>query len=150
MRELAQGFRKSGVIPEFEVYDLGHIDELHALIKEGAIEAPYHIQFVLGVPGGALPYWGEVNSNRVEFMVSQLPSPHSWGVAGVGRFERPLAEIAIKLGGNVRVGLEDNLYLRKGVLAKSNAELVRDINELATSLGRKIATVEEARRQLKL
>ncbi|MBI1860979.1 MAG: 3-keto-5-aminohexanoate cleavage protein [Deltaproteobacteria bacterium] len=146
MRALAKAFRDNGVVPEFEIYDLGHIDELHSLIKEGAVDAPYHVQFVLGVPGGALPFGPEeTTGKRVEFLISQLPQPFSWGIAGVGRFERPCAEIAVRLGGNVRVGLEDNLYLRKGVLAKNNAELVTDIACLAKSLGRSIASVAEAR-----
>ena len=146
MRALAEGFRQYGVVPEFEIYDLSHIDELHSLIKEGAVTAPYHVQFVLGVPGGAQPFGpGEATGQRIEFLISQLPQPFSWGIAGVGRFERPCAEVAIKLGGNVRVGLEDNLYLRKGVLAKSNAELVSDIVSLAQSLGRPVASIDESR-----
>lgn len=152
MRELAKAFMASGVIPEFEIYDLGHLDELHALIKEGLVRPPYHVQFVLGVPGGALPYLSTEagNPKRLEFLVSQLPSPFTWGVAGIGRFERPLAEVAIPLGGHVRVGIEDNIYIRKGVLAESNAQLVADIAELARGLGREVASVEDARTLLEL
>jgi 3-keto-5-aminohexanoate cleavage enzyme len=149
MRDLAKAFSKYLVVPEFEIYDLGHIDELKALIREELIQPPYHVQFVLGVPGGALPFDpAKPDTKRLEFLISELPKPHTWGVAGIGRFERPFAELAIPLGGHVRVGLEDNIYLRKGVLAKSNAELVKDIAELAGTLGRKIATITEARKIL--
>ena len=89
MRALASAFEEFGVVPEFEIYDLGHIDELRSLIKEAKVRPPYHVQFVLGVPGGALPYL-ETDSNpqaRMEFLISQLPAPFTWGVAGVGRFE---------------------------------------------------------------
>jgi 3-keto-5-aminohexanoate cleavage enzyme len=143
MRLLADAFKKYSVMPEYEIYDLGHIDELKALIKEEKVQGPYHVQFVLGVPGGAIG-----DKKRIEFLVSELPPDSHWGVAGIGRFERPLAEVAIELGGQVRVGLEDNIYLRKGVLAKSNAELVADIAALAKEKGRQIATPEEARKLL--
>ena len=142
-------FRDFLVVPEFEIYDLSHIDELHSLIKEGVVDSPYHVQFVLGVPGGALPFApNDASNSRIGFLVSQLPKPHTWGIAGVGRFEKPCAEIAIQMGGQVRVGLEDNLYLRKGVLAKSNTELILDIVDTAKKFGRAIATISEARAAL--
>lgn len=147
MRELAKAFRSERVVPEFEIYDLSHIDELHALIAEGLVAAPYHVQFVLGVPGGALPF-RDGTSRRLEFLASELPQNHTWGVAGIGRFERTVGEMAIGLGGHVRVGLEDNLYIRKGVLAGSNAELVSDIVTIAKSLGREVATIAESRKIL--
>lgn len=152
MRALAKAFKENGVIPEYEVYDLGHIDELYALIKEGVVSAPYHVQFVLGVPGGALPFKaGESpNKKRLEFLASELPENSTWRVAGIGRFERSLAELSIELGGHVRVGLEDNIYFRKGVLAESNAQLVADIVEMAKAQGRALATPEEARKMLKI
>ncbi len=147
MRSLAEAFLKYGVVPEFEIYDLGHIDELHRLIGEGLAKPPYHVQLVLGVVGGALPYVDPKapSAERLQFLVSQLPKPHSWAVAGIGRYERPLAELAIPLGGHVRVGLEDNVYLRKGVLATSNAELVKDIRVVADGKKRAVASISEAR-----
>lgn len=148
MRELAKAFQKTGVVPEYEIYDLGHIDELHSLIKEGSVSAPYHVQFVLGVPGGALPYKSTEKApvaDRLKFLLKELPTPNHWGVAGVGRFEKPLAELALELGGHVRVGLEDNIYRSKGVLAESNAVLVSDIVEAAKTRGRGVATPREAR-----
>lgn len=146
MRELAKAFRRFGVVPEFEIYDLSHTDELRSLIKEKLVESPYHVQFVLGVPGGAMPFSTEApTEDRILYLISQLPKPFTWAVAGIGRFERPCAEIAIQLGGHVRVGLEDNLYIRKGVLAQSNSELVSDVVAIANGFGRKVATAEEAR-----
>lgn len=152
MRSLAEAFVKYKVTPEFEVYDLGHIDELHSLIQEGLVHAPYHVQFVLGVPGGARPYPGkdETDATRLRFLISQLPPGSTWGVAGVGRYERSLAHLSIALGGQVRVGLEDNIYFSKGVLAESNAQLVADIARHARSAGRDAATPSAARKILEL
>lgn len=141
MRQLAAAMQSNGVVPEFEVYDLGHLDNLRKLEKEGVLKPPYHCQFVLGVPGGLS---GDVEA--LVALVQRLPRGASWGVAGVGRFQLPLAAAAIVMGGHVRVGLEDNVYYSKGVLAKSNAELVARVVRLANELGRPVATVEDARR----
>lgn len=140
MRALGEAFKKYQVLPEFEIYDAGHIDNLRKLIKEGVVAAPYHCQFVLGVPGAMM---GEV-SNLV-YLVEHLPPNSVWGVAGVGRFQLPLATHAILMGGHVRVGFEDNIYYSKGKLAKNNAELVARVVRLAKELGREVATPAEAR-----
>ena len=143
MRALGEAFKKYKVLPEFEIYDAGHLDNLRKLIKEGVVAAPYHCQFVLGVPGAMM---GEI-ANLV-FLVEHLP-PHSvWGVAGVGRFQLPLAAHAIAMGGHVRVGLEDNIFYSKGKVAKNNAELVARVVRLAKELGRDVATPDEARKIL--
>lgn len=140
MRTLAGSFRKHDVVPEYELYDAGHVDNLKKLIKEGVIKPPYHCQFVLGVPGALS---GEIQS--LVFLVQNLPADSSWAVAGVGRYELPLSAHAIAMGGHVRVGLEDNVYYSKGRLAKSNAELVARVKRLSEELGREVASPNEAR-----
>ncbi len=145
MRALGEAFKSTGVMPEFEIYDAGHLDNLRKLIKEKVVSAPFHCQFVLGVPGALS---GEVSS--LVYLVDHLPAEAFWGVAGVGRFQLPLAAHAIAMGGHVRVGLEDNVYYSKGVLAKSNAELVARVVRLAKELGREVATPDEARKILGL
>jgi 3-keto-5-aminohexanoate cleavage enzyme len=145
MRGLAKGFKQYGVVPEFEIYEVGHLDHLKKLQKEGLFEPPFHCQFVLGVPGAMS---GEIPG--LIYLAEHLPTESSWAVAGIGRFELPLATVAILMGGHVRVGLEDNIYYSKGQLTKSNAELVLRLVRLAKELGRDVATPEEARRQIGL
>lgn len=145
MRELAKEFNATGVTPEFEIYDMGHVDNLKRLIKEGLVKPPYHCQFVLGVVGAMS---GEV-SGLVQ-LIERLPPQSHWGVAGIGRFQLPLATHAILMGGHVRVGLEDNINYKKGEPAKSNAQLVERIVRLAKELGRDVATPDEARKILGL
>lgn len=143
MRTLAKAFKENGVIPEFEIYEAGHIDNLKKLMKEGVLEPPFHCQFVLGVPGALS---GELSS--LSFLIQNLPLQSTWGVAGIGRYELPLAVHAILLGGWVRVGLEDNIFYSKGVPAHSNAQLVERIVRIAREVGRPVATIDEARKLL--
>ncbi len=143
MRALAKTCDQYGVIPEFEIYDVGHVDNLKKLIKEGIVRPPYHCQFVLGVPGALS---GELSA--LLYLVEHLPANCIWGVAGIGRFELPLAVHAILMGGHVRVGLEDNVLYAKGEPAKSNAQLVERITRIAKEVGRPIATPDEARKIL--
>lgn len=89
---------------------------------------------------------GDLSS--LQFLIQKLPPKSSWGVAGIGRFQLPLAVHAILLGGNVRVGLEDNIFYSKGVLAKSNAQLVERVVRIAKEVGREVASPEEARKIL--
>lgn len=140
MRAIAERIRAAGVVPELELYELGHLDNALILVHEGLLTAPLHVQFVLGVRGalGARP---EV----LRFLVSQLPSDGTWGVAATGRHQLPMAELATELGGNVRVGLEDNLYLEKGVLAEGSAPLVARAALIARARGREPVTPTRAR-----
>jgi len=140
MRAIAARIRAAGVVPELEIYELGHLDNALALVKEGLLSAPLHVQFVLGVRGavGARP---EV----LRFFVSQLQGEGTWGVAATGRHQLPMAELATELGGNVRVGLEDNLYLEKGVLAVGSAPLVARAAFIARARGREPVTPARAR-----
>ncbi len=145
MRGLAKGFKEHGVTPEFEIYDVGHVDNLRKIIKEGLVTPPYHCQFVLGVPGAMA---GELSG--LIYLIEHLPEGSTWGVAGIGRYELPLGIHAAVMGGHVRVGLEDNIHYAKGEPAKSNAQLVARIARVAKEAGRGVATPQEARKILGL
>ena len=140
---IAARIRERGLLAECEVYDAGMLDTLRWLLDKGHLAAPYHVQFVLGVPGGMTG-----SERNLRFLVEGLPEPTHWSVAGIGRFELPMAELALALGGHVRVGLEDNLFVSKGVLARGSDELVRIAVALAEQAGRAPATPPEARRIL--
>lgn len=140
MERFAQEMKDNGVKPEIEVFERGMIDNAKRLVKKGLVEAPMHIDFVLGVPG-ACPG----NPEDLMYFKNAIPEGSTWTVAGIGRYELPLATMAIILGGHVRVGFEDNVYYSKGVLAESNAQLVERIVRIAKELGREVATPDEAR-----
>ena len=131
--------------PELEVFDKSMIDMALRLHKKGHIQKPMHFDFVMGVNGGIT---GELRD--FVFLRGSIPSDATYTVAGIGRFEFTLAAAAIIDGGHVRVGFEDNVFISKGVLAKSNGELVAKVVRMAGELGREIATPEEARRILGL
>ena len=132
-----------GIKPEVEVFDKGMVDYAIRYAKQGFIKEPMHFDFVLGVQMTA-------TARDLAFMVDSIPAGSTWTVAGVGRHEFPMAAIAIAMGGHVRVGFEDNVYMSKGVLAKSNGELVSRVVRIANELGREIATPKEARQILGL
>jgi 3-keto-5-aminohexanoate cleavage enzyme len=134
-----------GIKPELEVFDKSMIDMALRLHKKGHIQKPMHFDFVMGVNGGI-----SGTLRDFVFMRGSIPADATYTVAGVGRFEFPLAAAAIIDGGHVRVGLEDNTYISKGVLCKSNAELVEKVVRLAKEFGREIATPAEAREILGL
>ena len=142
---VAARLRARRLVPECEVYDAGMLETLRWLREKALLEPPYHVQFVLGVPGGMAG-----TERNLRFLVEGLPEPAHWSVAGIGRCELPLAEAALRLGGHVRVGLEDNLFLSKGVLARGSGELVAAARRLAAAAGRAPATPAEARRLLGL
>jgi 3-keto-5-aminohexanoate cleavage enzyme len=116
------------------------LDTLRWLLDKGHLSAPYHVQFVLGVPGGL-----SGSERNLRFLVEGLPEPTHWTVAGIGRFEMPMAELALGLGGHVRVGLEDNLFVSKGVLARGSHQLVEMAVAMARRAGREPATPAQAR-----
>lgn len=134
-----------GIKPEVEVFDKGMIDMAIRLCKKGYIKAPMHFDFVMGVNGGI-----GASLRDVVFMAGSIPAGSTYTVAGVGRAQFEMAVASIIMGGHVRVGFEDNIYLSKGVLAKSNGELVEKTVRLAGEFGRKIATPAEAREILGL
>ncbi len=145
IRELALKIRESGSVAELECYEIGHLDEALLLVKEGVLQGPLHFQFVLGIRGGA-----GAREDVLRFLVSQVPSGATWGVAAVGRFQRPMTELAIKLGGHARLGLEDNIYLEKGVLAEGSAPLVARAAAFAREVGRDVVGPDRARSLLGL
>lgn len=134
-----------GIKPELEVFDKSMIEMALRLHRKGYILAPMHFDFVMGVNGGI---GGDIRD--FAFLRGSIPSDATYTVAGVGRYEFPLAALAIIDGGHVRVGFEDNVYLSKGVLAKSNAELVSKVVDMAKLFGRGVASPAEARQILSL
>lgn len=133
------------VKPEIEVFEPGHIRQAIDLIGRGQIAGTPYFQLCMGVP------WGiEASVESLLFMKNQLPADCRWSVLGVGKAQLPMITMGILLGGNIRVGFEDNLYLKRGVPAKSNAEMVSMAADLASRLGRKVASVDQARKILDL
>jgi len=140
IRALATRMRAVGATPELECYEVGHVEEALALAAEGAISPPLHFQFVLGVKG-AIPAREDV----VAYMRTLVPPDATWAVAAVGRWQQPMTELAMRLGGHARVGLEDNIFMSKGVLAEGSAPLVARAAEFARSIGREPADPGRAR-----
>lgn len=140
IKEFGEKMIQLNVKPEIEVFDKGMIDMAIRLHKKGYIKAPMHFNFVMGVNGGI-----SADLRDFVFMRGSIPEGSTYTVSGIGRNEFPLAMMSIIDGGHVRVGFEDNVYLSKGVMAKSNAELVEKVVRLAKELGREIATPAEAR-----
>jgi 3-keto-5-aminohexanoate cleavage enzyme len=128
------------ILPELECFGKSHIDQVMRLYKKGYIKGHLHFSFVLGIPGG------QTGSERdFIFLKDSIPQNATYSVAGMGRYEFSLAELAIMHGGHVRVGLEDNIYIEKGVLAKGNEELVQKVVSLAKKYDREIASPSETR-----
>ncbi len=142
-RAAVERMRGHGVKPEIEVFDVGHIHQAMGLVEEGLIDDPPCFQLCMGVR------WGiEATPENLLFMKSKLPPNARWSVLGVGRAQKQMIALGILLGGNVRVGFEDNIYLRDGILAKSNAQLVNMAVDLIRVLDRERATPDEARQML--
>jgi len=141
--ELLQAMRDLSIKPEHECFDVGHVGSLWPLLDMGLLEPPLHVDFILGVLGG-IP----ASARNVAVMADNLSAvgvAHHWGVVGIGREQWPLLAAALALGGSVRVGLEDNLYLPVGEMARSNGELVATARRMTEDAGRRPATVQEAR-----
>jgi len=145
IKYFGQKMIERGIKPECEVFDKSMIEMCLRLAKKGYVKYPIHWDFVMGVNGGI---GGEIRD--FAFLAGSIPAGSTYTVAGVGRYEFPLAAMAIIHGGHVRVGFEDNVYISKGVLAKSNGELVAKVVRLANEFGREIATPAEARQILGL
>jgi 3-keto-5-aminohexanoate cleavage enzyme len=143
IKKFAEKIYSRNILPELECFEKGHIDMVKRLHKKGFIKEPMHFSFVLGVNGGMS---GDLRDFL--FMKESLPQGATFSVAGIGRYEFPLATASIIAGGHVRVGFEDNIFLSKGVMASSNAQLVEKIVRIAKELGREIATPDEARKIL--
>lgn len=131
--------QKTGVKPELECFDTGHVSFAKQLIKEGLIDGQPLFQFCLGIP------WGlENDPETIEYLKTRIPEDASWSAFGIGRLQLPTVEEVAKRGGNVRVGLEDNLYLSKGVKA-TNEQLVERAKEILSELNIEPMTPQEAR-----
>ena len=144
LREMASMIQEWGVKPELEVFELGQIRFAKQMIKEGLINEPPMFQICLGIPWGA-----EQTVDSMKVMKDELPTNASWASFGIGRMQMPMAAAAVAMGGNVRVGLEDNLYLEKGVLA-SNDQLVTRVIEIIQRMGSRVLSPQETRDKLKL
>ncbi len=143
--ELVKGMRRVGTRPEMECFDAGHVANSYPLIDMGLLEAPFQYSLILGVTGGIAP-----TVPALSYLVSTLPPGSEWEVIGVSLQQWRLVAAAIALGGNVRVGLEDNFYLHPGRMASSNGELVEKAVRMIRDQNRRPATVEECRERLGL
>lgn len=137
--------KKADVKPELEIYDTGMINTAKILCDKGIFDQPLHIQFVMVGATGISP-----TPKALLYCLDQIPSNWTWSVCALGRYQLPLGAVAMTLGGHVRVGFEDNIYIRYGELAKSNAQLVERIVKMAEALNIEVATPDEARRILGL
>lgn len=142
---LAKKTLEYGIKPELEVFDVGMVYTCLWYLEKGLLKKPLHFQFVLGVPGG-IP----ATAKSLVYLTDIIPPGSTWSVIGIGYSQLPMSMISMAMGGHVRVGLEDNIYYSKDVLAKSNAELVGRVVRLAKEYGRKVATPDEARKIVKL
>lgn len=146
LEHIARTMLEHGTKPELEIYDLGMINNALILRDIGLLQEPLYVNFVMGIPGQA-----QVPTPKyLLYLVESLPQGCQWQVTGIGRYQFPLIAMSIVLGGNVRTGLEDNVYIEKGKLAQSNAQLVEKAVYLVHALGRETATPTEARQILKL
>jgi uncharacterized protein (DUF849 family) len=141
--ELLEAMNELGIKPEHECFDIGHVGSLEPLIDMGVLQEPLHVDCVMGVTGGIPP-----SARNLEAMVENIPSGSHWGVIGISRQQWMLVASALTLGGSIRVGLEDNLYLPDGRMAKSNGELIAKARQMTEDIGRRPASVQEARAML--
>lgn len=140
---LVEAMNELGIRPEHECFDVGHVGSLAPLIDMGVLHAPLHVECVMGVTGGIPP-----TARNLAAMVDNIPGRAHWGVIGISRAQWMLVAAALSLGGSVRVGLEDNLYLPDGTMARSNGELVARARRMTEDAGRRPATVAQARAML--
>ncbi|MBS0339041.1 MAG: 3-keto-5-aminohexanoate cleavage protein [Proteobacteria bacterium] len=145
VRRMAKVIREAGVKPELEIFDSGDIHMALDLIADGTLQGPGMWTLVLGVKYGFMP-----TPETVMYARNMLPPGAFWSAFGIGRMEFPIVAQAWLMGGHVRVGMEDNIYLDKGVLATSNAQLVAKARDIIRSLGGDVASAQEARQMLGL
>lgn len=141
--EFIEGCKYRGIANEIEVYDLSHIAHALELAERGVLEGPLHFSFVMGIRGG-IP----ATPANLLAMLDAIPEGSSWQIVSIGKYQLPLSTMAVALGGNIRVGMEDNVYYSHGVLAESNAQLVERAVRIVRELGREVASPEEAREML--
>jgi 3-keto-5-aminohexanoate cleavage enzyme len=142
--EFLTAMRELGIRPEHECFDAGHVANLDPLIDMELLQSPLNVSLVIGVNGGIRP-----TARNLAFMADQIPGgpdgPNNWQVIGISRDQWMLVAAALSLGGNVRAGLEDNFYLPNGEMARSNGDLIAKARQMAEDVGRRPATVAEAR-----
>jgi 3-keto-5-aminohexanoate cleavage enzyme len=140
---LLQAMNELEIRPEHECFDVGHVGSLAPLLDMEVLRPPLHVSCVMGVTGGIPP-----TARNLALMADNVPPGSHWGVIGIGRRQWLLVAAALTLGGSVRVGLEDNFYLPDGTMARSNGDLVAKARALTADVGRRVATVAEARAML--
>lgn len=145
LQAAAVRMREVGVKPELEIFDMGMMVTCLRMREEGYLIDPLHFQFVLGTP------WGiPATPKSLLHLIDYLPERSTWSVIGIGRAHLPISMMGLILGGHIRVGMEDNVYYRRGELAKTNAQFVERIVRITTEYGREVATPEDARQILRL
>ena len=145
VRKMAKVIREAGVMPELEIFDSGDLNLAKDLIADGTVDGPGLYTFVMGVKYGL-----NADPATLLYMRDQLPSGAIWAAFGISRAEFPIVAQAWLLGGHIRVGMEDNIYLEKGVLCESNAQLVSRAKRIISDLGGQLASSNEARQMLGL
>lgn len=146
---LLEAMNELGIKPEHECFDVGHVGSLGPLVDMGVLHQPLHVDCVMGVVGGIPP-----TARNLAAMVENIPADPDggqrshWGVIGISRDQWMLVSAALTLGGSIRVGLEDNLYLPDGTMARSNGELIAKARQMTEDVGRRPASVQEARAML--
>ncbi len=146
MRAFGKRMLENNIKPEYECFEMGHLDTILRMAAKGEVPGdPMQFNFVLGVPGCT-----PATVENLVWLVNRIPTGSTWTATGIGRHAFTLAAPTIVMGGNVRVGFEDNLNISRGVLARSNGELVEKVVRISRELGREIASPEEARAILSL
>ena len=140
LEKLGMAMQENNIKPEIEIFDAGMVYNALYYLKKGVLKAPLHFQFVLGAPGGMT-----ATVENLMFLKTLIPADSTWGALGIGRGHLPIMYTTLALGGHVRVGMEDNIYYSKGVLAKSNVEFIERTKRIAVEIDTQIATPDEAR-----
>jgi uncharacterized protein (DUF849 family) len=140
LEKLGLAMQENNVKPEIEIFDAGMVYNALHYLKKGILQGPLHFQFVLGAPGGMA-----ATVENLLFLKSLIPADSTWGALGIGKQHLPIMYAALALGGNVRVGMEDNIYYAPKQLAKSNVEFIERTKRIVAELGKEIATPAETR-----
>jgi 3-keto-5-aminohexanoate cleavage enzyme len=145
LESAAKKMKETGVKPELEIFDLGMVVTCLRMKSQGKLAEPFHFQFVLGTPWGA-----PATPESLLHLHRHIPQNSTWSVIGIGKGHLPMSMMALIMGGHIRVGMEDNIYYARGVLAETNAQFVERIVRIAGEYGREVASPDEARRILSL
>ena len=140
LEKLGTTMLENNIKPEIEIFDAGMVYNALHYLKKGFLKGPLHFQFVLGAPGGM-----DATIENLMFLRTLIPAGSTWGALGIGKGHLPIMYTALALGGHARVGMEDNIYYARGVLAKSNVEFVERTKRIAAEISKQIATPSEAR-----